>query len=409
MLLGVGKKTPCVTRFSTTALERGSAESIRDVKGMAVKLFTEQGNWDWVCLNIPMFFIRDPIKFPALVHAQRRDQQSNIMNPNNWWDWVCENHEALHMVMFQFSDFGTMFNWRSMSGYVGHAFKWVMSNGSWKYVHFFLASDQGPNFEKGEEAKTTSLADPDSATKDLFESIERGEYPSWTANVQVIDPQDAHKLPFNILDVTKHWNLGNYPADAPIIPSRPFGKLTLKRNPKDYFSEIEQLALSPSHLVPGVEPSEDPILQARLFAYPDAHRYRLGEDNQRLPANRSKSDAVHHSSRSASEKDPDPGRSSWLAETCSEAWSQPMEHDYKYPREFWKVLPKLRSPEFQESLVVNMSKSVAQTRPELREKVYRTLNLVATDLADRVREASETFVAEQEPVLQRGTPGSLRL
>jgi catalase len=395
MLLGVGKKTPCVMRLSTTAFERGSAESIRDVKGMAVKFFTEQGNWDWVCLNIPMFFIRDPAKFPALMHAQRRDPQTNLVNPNHWWEWVCQNHEALHMVMFQYSDFGTMFNWRSMSGYVGHAYKWVMSDGSWKYVHFFLASNQGPNFEQGGKEKGVSLEDPDHATRDLYEAIERGEYPSWTVNVQVVDPQDAHKLTFNILDVTKHWNLGNYPPDVPVIPSRPVGKLTLNRNPKEYFSEMEQLAFSPSHLVPGVEPSEDPVLQARLFAYPDAHEYRLGPKNNQLPANQCKPARANPPLRAVSKGAPD---HEWLAKVTSDDWSQPNDLDYKYPREFWNVLPTLRSPEFQESLVVNISESVAQTRLEVREKVYSTLDLVAADLAKRVRISSEKLVSEKGKV-----------
>nr|AGS31996.1 chanoclavine synthase catalase protein [Epichloe mollis] len=397
MLLGIGKKTHCAVRFSTTALERGSPEYIRDAKGMAVKFFTQEGNWDWVCLNIPMFFIRDPIKFPALIHAQRPDPRTNMTNPRNWWEFVCDNHEALHMVMFQFSDFGTMFNYRSMSAYVGHAYKWAMPDGSWKYVHWFLSSDQGPNFENGSQANDIAPNDLESATRDLYESIERGEYPTWTANVQVVDPEDAHKLAFNILDLTKHWNLGNYPPDIPLIPSRSFGKLTLKRNPKDYFQEIEQLAFSPSHLVPGVEPSEDPMLQARLFAYRDAQRYRLGPHNLQLSANQTRHTTESTRSRiSARTKSADPKHTAWLSETVSEAWSEPNELDYKYPREFWKALPRLRSEEFQSNVVVNMAKSVSQVPHELRERVYHTLDLIATDLADRVKETTEKIVVEKE-------------
>ncbi|EPE32919.1 Heme-dependent catalase-like protein [Glarea lozoyensis ATCC 20868] len=392
MLLGVGKKTDCVMRLSTTAFERGSAETIRDVKGMAVKFFTEQGNWDWVCLNIPMFFLRDPAKFPAMMRAQRRDPETNLVNPNNWWEWLCENHEALHMMMFQYSDFGTMFNWRSMSGYVGHAYKWVKSDGSWKYVHFFFASDQGPNFEQGNKEKDLAEEDPDYATRDLHGAIERGEFPSWTAKVQVVDPEDAHKLSFNILDITKHWNLGNYPRDVPVIPGRPFGKLTLKRNPKDFFTEIEQLAFAPSHLVPGVEPSEDPILQARLFAYPDAQRYRLGENNEQLPANRCKGNIEQPATRPVSVGTPN---AEWLAKVSSKEWTQPNELDYKYPREFWKILPVLRNDAFQEALVVNMSKSVAETRPDVRAKVYSTLASIAADLSERVKAMTEKLVAER--------------
>ncbi|KAK6953944.1 hypothetical protein Daesc_003906 [Daldinia eschscholtzii] len=431
MLLGVGKKTPCVTRFSTTGLERGSPESVRDPKGMAVKFFTDQGNWDWVCLNIPMFFIRDPIKFPVMMHAQRRDPRTNLVNPNLWWDWVCNNHESLHMVLWLYSEFGTMFNYRSMSGYVGHAYKWVMPDGSWKYVHFFLSSDRGPNFTEGEKVQNVSPADPDSATRDLFEAIEKGDYPTWTANVQVVDPKDVHKLGFDILDLTKHWNLGNYPPDINVIPSRPFGKLTLNRNPENYFAEIEQLAFSPSHLVPGVKPSEDPVLQARMFAYPDAQRYRLGVNNQHLPANRSKCTfnpllrdgaatttpnygqipghiTDYHPMTFKQENESDREADSWTARVSSKPWLEVNELDYKFPREFWKVLPTLRSPEFQNSIVVNMSLSLAQTRKEIRERVYDMLGLVATDLSERVCEATEKLVSEKA-IISRGEIGSWKL
>ncbi|KAI0436165.1 putative catalase Cat [Xylaria telfairii] len=396
MLLGVGKKTPCITRFSTTALERGSAESTRDPKGMAIKFFTNQGDWDWLCLNIPMFFIRDPAKFSDMMHAQRRDPENNLMNPNKWWDWVCNNHESLHMVLWLYSEFGTMFNYRNLSGYVGHAYKWVMPDGSWKYVHFFFSSDRGPNFEQGVKENNTPVMDQDSATRDLYEAIERGEYPTWTANVQVVDPKDAHKLPFNILDLTKHWNLGNYPPDIAVIPARPFGKLTLNRNPRDYLDEIEKRAFSPSNLVPGVEPSEDPILQARIFAYPDAQSYRLGLEAQGLPSKTPES-TISHSTAVKEPNMPDGEFDSWVATVSSEAWSQANELDYKYPRELWKVLPVLRSPEFQNSIVVNMAQSVAEARSDIRNQVYRTLALVATDLSDRVRDATEKLV-QQKPV-----------
>nr|Q6ZXC2.1 RecName: Full=Catalase easC; AltName: Full=Catalase 2; AltName: Full=Ergot alkaloid synthesis protein C [Claviceps purpurea]CAG28311.1 putative catalase [Claviceps purpurea] len=395
MLLGVGKKTPCVVRFSTTTLERGSAESVRDVKGMAIKHFTQDGNWDWVCLNIPMFFIRDPSKFPDMVHAQRPDPTTNVANPSRWWEFVCNNHETLHMVMFQFSDFGTMFDYRSMSGYAAHAYKWVMPDGSWKYVHWFLASDQGPNFETGHQAKQIGADDAESATRDLYQSLERGEYPSWTVKVQVVDPEDAPKLPFNILDVTKHWNLGNYPPDIDVIPGRTLGKLTLKKEPQDYFEEIEQLAFSPSRLVHGVEASEDPMLQARLFAYPDAQKHRLGPNNLDLPANRTKKfadGARPEKAEMAPQKVPSQEHADWVSQVKSSSWSEPNETDYKFPREFWKALPRLRGEAFQNSLVVNMAKSVSQVPVDMREKVYSTLALIADDLADRVRTMTEEIV-----------------
>nr|AET79197.1 chanoclavine synthase catalase protein [Claviceps paspali] len=389
MLLGIGKKTPCAVRFSTTTLERGSAEAVRDFKGMAVKLFTQQGDWDWVCLNMPVFFIRDPSKFPDLIHAQRNDPRTNLANPARWWEFVCNNHETLHMVMIMFSDFGTMFDYRSMSGYVCHAYKWIKADGTWKYVHWFLSSDQGPNFEEGQRESETPAGDAESATRDLHRSLERGEYPSWTVSVQVVDPEDAPRMAFNILDVTKHWNMGNYPQSIPTVSPRVVGKLTLKRGPDDFAEEMEKLAFSPSNLVPGVEPSEDPVLQARLSAYPDAQRHRLGPQNvDRLPANRSRTNAA----AAAAAKPTSQEHAEWVAQTTSADWRKPSEADYMFPREMWQALPRLRSESFQNKVVVNMSESVSQVPPPLRRRVYDTLRLVAGDLAERVEAMTEEMV-----------------
>ncbi|KAJ5612596.1 hypothetical protein N7510_005790 [Penicillium lagena] len=400
MLLGIGKKTHCVTRFSTTGLERGSAEGVRDLKGMATKFFTKQGEWDWVCLNFPFFFIRDPAKFPSLMHAQRRDPQTNLLNPNMYWDWVTDNHEALHMTLLQFSDFGTMFNWRTLSGYMGHAYKWVMPDGSFKYVHIFLSSDLGPNFTDGGQGSNSNKdSDPDHATRDLYEAIERGEHPSWTANIQVVDPMDAPKLGFNILDVTKHWNLGTYPSGVSLIESRPFGKLTLNLNAQNYNSEIEQLAFSPSNMVPGVEPSEDPVLQARMFAYPDAQRYRLGRQKPPVKTTESK---IH--------KNLGPEFVDWVAQTSSKTWSQPNADDYKFAGEFYSVLPEFRSKEFQDKMVQNIVESVSLTRDDIRQKVYQTFGLVHSDLAHRVRQGAESLIADRTHGLApREVPGSAKL
>lgn len=420
MLLGVGKKTPCITRFSTTTMERGSAEMMRDFKGMAVKFFTEQGNWDWVCLNFPLFFIRDPIKFPSLMHAQRRDPRTHLINPNMYWDWVTSNHESLHMVLVQFSDFGTMFNWRGMSGYVGHAYKWIMPDGSFKYVHVFLASDTGPTFHEGNRMLNHRDLDPDDATRDLYEAIDSGNYPTWTANIQVIDPKDAPHVGFNILDPTKHWNLGTYPKDLQKFPARPFGKLTLNRTPENYFAEIEQLAFSPSNMVPGVQPSEDPILQARMFAYPDAQRYRLGANHQNIPVNRSKKtfnplmrdgfgtfDSNYGSlpgyvpgaptGGHVQSPEPDHQFNEWLSEVSSQSWAQSNADDYKFPREFYLILPELRNQAFQDRMIQNLAESVAQTRKEIRERVYDSFYLVLPELSKRVQEATERIISERGP------------
>ncbi|KAJ5673932.1 CAZyme family AA7 [Penicillium macrosclerotiorum] len=376
-LLGVGKKTEVMTRFSTTGLERGSSDSVQDLKGMATKFFTKDGEWDWVFLNFPFFFIRDPAKFPEMIHAQRRDPQTNRPNPNMLWKFVSENHESLHMTLLQFSDFGRMFTWRTMSSYSGHAFKWVMADGSFKYAHFFLASERGPNFENGSIANIDS-SDPDAASKDLFEAIERGENPSWIAKVQLVDPKDAPNLGFNILDVTKHWNLGTYPTGVKLLEPREFGRLTLNRNVTDYFREVEQRAFSPSNLVPGIEASEDPILQARMFAYPDAQRYRLPITQQPTPRARTPSALGPQSALG-------PEFVEWLAETSSAAWSQSNEDDYRFAREYYEVLPSFRGQEFQDRLVERLIGSIAQTCPEIREKVYHAFSLLSLELADKVK------------------------
>ncbi|KAJ5517698.1 Catalase mono-functional heme-containing [Penicillium expansum] len=382
MLLGVGKKTPCVGRFSTTGLERGSAEGIRDVKGLGLKFDTKEGNWDWVCINFPYFFIRDPAKFPDLMHAQQRDPKTNLLNPNMYWDWVADNPESLHLVLTLFSKLGTMFNWRTMSAYLGHAYKWTMPDGSFKYVHVYLSPNGGPSNENAsmDDAMDENINDPDGASRDLYEAIERGDFPTWTAYAQVVDPEDAPDLDFNILDMTKHWNYGFYPKNGSVIPKRAFGTLTLNRNPEKYFSEIECLTFSPSNLVPGVLPSEDPILQARMFAYPDAQRYRLGVNPENPPARPKKPLSLKPGSQKFDE---------WVSQVSSPAWSEAKEDDYEFARELYEWYPQFRDQEFQNELIDNLAESISQTCDAVRQKVYRTFALVSTDLADRVREGVE--------------------
>ncbi|KAJ6061278.1 CAZyme family AA7 [Penicillium canescens] len=371
MLLGVGKKTPLVTRFSTTGLERGSSDGVQDLKGMATKFFTKDGEWDWVFLNFPFFFIRDPAKFPDMIHSQRRDPQTNRLNPNMFWDFVTDNHESIHMTLLQYSDFGRMFTWRTLSSYAGHAFKWTMPDGSFKYVHFFLASDRGPNFTEGAGA-TMDPSDPDFGSKDLFEAIERGG-------------GSERRAPFRIQYFGRHQALepGHVSPGPGKIPCRPFGKLTLNRNVTDYFTEVEQLAFSPSHMVPGVEASEDPILQARMFAYPDAQRYRLGAIPRAPPS--------RMPSALKSEAELGQEFAEWVAQVSSDEWSGSHEDDYKFAREYYEVLPDFRSQDFQDRMVDRIVASVSQTREEIRDKVYRTFALVSSELARRVRDGVEKF------------------
>ena len=278
MLSKVGKKTPVVTRFSTVGGEKGSPDTARDPRGFSVKFYTDEGNWDWVYNNTPVFFIRDPTLFPVFIHTQKRNPQTNLKDATMFWDYLSTHQESIHQVMTLFSDRGTPYSYRHMNGYSGHTHKWTKPDGTFNYVQIHLKTDQGIKNFTNEEAGKMASANPDWNTQDLFEAIQKGDYPSWTVYVQVLSPEQAEKFRWNIFDLTKVW-----PQKE--VPLQPFGKLTLNKNVENYFAEIEQVAFSPSHLVPGVEPSADPVLQSRLFSYPDTHRHRLGTNYQQIPVN----------------------------------------------------------------------------------------------------------------------------
>ncbi|KIJ98964.1 hypothetical protein K443DRAFT_8777 [Laccaria amethystina LaAM-08-1] len=275
---GVGKKVRATVRFSTVGGESGSADTARDPRGFSVKLRTEEGNWDWVFNNTPVFFIRDPTKFPHFIHTQKRDPQTHLKDADMFWDYLSQNPESIHQVMILFSDRGTPDGYHQEHGYSGHTFKWLKDDGSFVYVQVHLRAEGG--FKTLDDATATRLAGekPDYATQALFETIEAGKYPTWNAYIQTMTPEQAENFRYNILDLTKVWPHGEFPL-------RPIGRLVLDENPKNYFAEIEQVAFAPSHLIPYIEPSADPVLQSRLFSYPDTHRHRLGPNYQQLPVN----------------------------------------------------------------------------------------------------------------------------
>ncbi|TFK65982.1 catalase [Pluteus cervinus] len=274
----VGKKVKATVRFSTVGGESGSADTARDPRGFAIKLRTEEGNWDWVFNNTPVFFIRDPAKFPHFIHTQKRDPQTHLRDADMFWDYLSQNPESIHQILILFSDRGTPDGYYAQHGYSGHTFKWLKEDGSFVYTQVHLRADGG--FKTLDNATATRLAGENSeyGIQTLFEAIESGKYPSWTVYIQTMTPEQAEKFRYNILDLTKVWPHADYPL-------RPIGKLVLNENPSNYFAEIEQAAFSPSHLVPYIEPSADPVLQSRLFSYPDTHRHRLGVNYQQLPVN----------------------------------------------------------------------------------------------------------------------------
>ncbi|KAF5208608.1 putative peroxisomal catalase [Clavispora lusitaniae] len=274
----VGKKTKVFTRFSTVGGESGSADAARDPRGFSTKLYTEEGNLDLVYNNTPVFFIRDPSKFPHFIHTQKRNPETHLKDANMFWDYLTSNEESIHQVMTLFSDRGTPRSYREMNGYSGHTYKWSTKDGNWHYVQVHFISDQGVKTLTNEEAGKLAGENPDHAQEDLFRNIADGNFPSWTCYIQTMTAQQAKEAPFSVFDLTKVWPHKDYPL-------RRFGKLTLNENPKNYFAEVEQAAFSPAHTVPYMEPSADPVLQSRLFSYADTHRHRLGPNYTQIPVN----------------------------------------------------------------------------------------------------------------------------
>jgi len=277
-----GKTAPMIVRFSTVGGESGSSDCARDPRGFAVKIKTEEGNWDIVANNTPVFFLRDPAKFPHFIHTQKRDPATHLTGADdstNFWDYASHNPESVHQFMILFGDRGIPDGWRHMHGYYGHTMKLVNKDGDWVYTQIHMKSKQGTKFLTQEEAATKS---PDYAQKDLYEAIERGDFPSWTVEIQTMTAKDAEDLwenhKINVFDLTHVW-------PHSMFPLRKVGEFTLNANAKNYFAEMEQVAFNPSHLVPGIEPSNDPVLQSRLFSYPDTHRHRIGANYQQLPVN----------------------------------------------------------------------------------------------------------------------------
>jgi len=274
----IGKRTEVFARFSTVGGEKGSADAERDPRGFALKFYTEEGNYDLVGNNTPVFFIRDPLKFPDFIHTQKRNPANNCKDPNMFWDFLSLTPESIHQVTILFSDRGIPASFRNMNGYGSHTFKWYNENGEYFWVQYHFKTDQGIKNLTRQEAEIMRSKDPDHATRDLYEAIERGDYPSWTLQMQIMTPEQAKDYRFDILDITKVWPHADFP---PIE----VGKLVLNRNPENYFAEVEQAAFGPQNLVPGIAASPDKMLQGRLFSYHDTHLHRLGPNYHLLPVN----------------------------------------------------------------------------------------------------------------------------
>ncbi len=275
----VGKQTKVMVRFSTVGGEKGSADSERDPRGFAVKFYTEEGNWDLVGNNTPIFFVKDPKKFSDFIHTQKRDPRTNTKSPTMMWDFWSLNPESLHQVMFLMTDRGTPYSYRHMHGFGSHTFSFINSNNERFWVKFHFKSQQGIKNFNNEDAVRMRGEDPDQAQRDLVEAIDRGEFPKWNLKVQVMPEKDAKTYHVNPFDLTKVWPHKDYPLID-------VGVMELNKIPDNYFAEVEQAAFAPAHVVDGIGYSPDKMLQGRLLSYPDAHRYRLGANYEQLPVNR---------------------------------------------------------------------------------------------------------------------------
>ncbi|PTN00081.1 MULTISPECIES: catalase [unclassified Streptomyces] len=286
----VGRRTEVFVRFSTVADSLGGADAVRDPRGFAVKFYTQQGNYDLVGNNTPVFFIKDPLKFPDFIHSQKRDPFTGRQEPDNVWDFWAHSPEATHQVTWLMGDRGIPASYRHMNGYGSHTYQWTNAEGAAFYVKYHFKTDQGIRCLSAEQAAELAGKDPNSHQTDLLQAIERGVRPSWTLYVQLMPAAEAPDYRFNPFDLTKVWPHQDHPL-------RRVGRLVLDRNPDDVFAEVEQAAFSPNNFVPGIGPSPDKMLQGRLFAYADAHRYRLGVNHTLLAVNAPKATAADNYGR----------------------------------------------------------------------------------------------------------------
>jgi catalase len=294
-----GARTPMLARFSTVAGEMGSADTVRDPRGFALKFYTEQGNYDMVGNNTPVFFIRDPQKFQDFIHSQKRRADNHLRDNHMQWDFWTLSPESAHQVTWLLGDRGIPSSWRRMDGFSSHTYMWVNGGGERFWVKYHFKTDQGIGFLRNDEAAAVAAADPDAHLRDLWEAIRRGESPSWTLSVQVMPFDDAADYRFNPFDLTKVWPHADYPLIR-------VGRMVLDKNPENYFAEIEQSIFEPSNMIPGIGPSPDKMLLGRLFSYHDTHLHRVGPNAAELPVNRPRS-PVHSYNRDGAMRYENPG------------------------------------------------------------------------------------------------------
>ncbi len=405
MFSEAGKRTDLFIRFSTVAGSRGAADVARDPRGFAVKFYTEDGNWDLVGNNTPTFFLRDGIKFPDFIHTQKPDPFSNRQEPNNVWDFFANSPETTHQVTWLMGDRGIPASYRHMDGFGSHTFQWVNADGEVFWVKFHFKTDQGIKCLTSAEAARIGGENPTYLHDELYQAIESGNYPSWTLKVQIMPAAEAAQYRFNPFDLTKVWSQKDYPLIE-------VGKMVLNRVPDNYFAETEQAAFSPGNFVPGVGPSPDRMLQARLFAYSDAQRYRLGINHTQLPVNTPKGVAggAHNYGRDGAMRFGDNGGRSANYEPNSVNGPQqsnealyagvevsgvagvnmPVRHRDDDDFVQAGALYRLMSEDEKQRLIANIAGGLSQvTIPGVIERAVENFTKADSDYGRRVREAVE--------------------
>lgn len=372
----IGKKTGVFVRFSTVAGERGAADAERDIRGFAIKFYTEEGNWDLVGNNTPVFFFRDPLKFPDLNHAIKRDPRINLRSARSNWDFWIALPEALHQITILMSDRGIPRSHRHMHGFGSHTFSLISTGNERFWVKFHFETQQGISNLTDEEAEVLIGRDRESAQRDLFNSIENGDFPRWKMRIQIMPEKEATTCPYNPFDLTKVWPHKDYPL-------MDVGILELNRNPENYFAEVEQAAFNPAQVVPGTSFSPDRMLPGRLFSYGDAQRYRLGVNHHQIPVNAPRC-PVHsfhrdgamrvdgnHGSTLAYEpnsydqwqEQPDFSEPPLSIEGTADHWNHREDDDY-YPQP--GNLFRLMSSEQQQVLFANTARSISEAPKEIQ-------------------------------------------
>ncbi|MDY0162028.1 catalase [Desulfobotulus sp.] len=377
----IGKKTELFTRFSTVAGERGAADAERDIRGFAVKFYTEEGNWDMVGNNTPVFFLRDPLKFPDLNHAVKRDPRTNMRSAKNNWDFWTSLPEALHQVTIVMSDRGIPATYRHMHGFGSHTFSLINAKNERYWVKFHFKSQQGIKNLTDAEAEALIGKCRESHQRDLYESIENKDFPRWTLFIQVMPEKEAATCPCHPFDLTKVW----FHKDYPLIE---VGVMELNRNPENYFAEVEQAAFNPANVVPGIGFSPDKMLQGRLFSYGDAQRYRLGVNHHLIPVNKARCpfhsyhrdgamrvDGNHGStlgyepnSYGEWQEQPDFSEPPLSLEGAADHWNHREDADY-YSQP--GALFRLMRPEQKEVLFGNTARSMGDAPQEIKQRHIR--------------------------------------